>query len=439
MSLEFRDAPISTRLNENLVLFLTITWYANFGIINSYVYIHFFTLSKKDYMMTGLLSGIPYILIVGTTFFFGWLSDKKGEIIVLFISFISLVTSNLVYSMIDDSLMFLLAFLFFNLLMSSYGPALQRIASRVAVKRDIFGKIGATSSLGYLIGSISGGILFDLIGMNSLFITGAFFGMIGIGGLVLLKHFTGKNLQVDDTSKKMTSQGAFSKKVLVSPDRAILEDEQTNDHVEETNLNVEKNTGTKKKNSLKLVFRKILIYNVVSCYLVLLIFYFGNSLSSSFVSIYLIDELHFPASVWGVINGIATILGMMISYLFGKYLSGKFKLIMGYSILMYVVVYIAFVISKDGLILAIFYSLPAYAGIIVAVPTLIASHVEEDVRGTAMGIASAIQSFSIGMGAMVGGMLGNVYKTFHENFLVSVIINLIAFVLMLLLIKDLDG
>ena len=127
------------------------------AITTPFISWYFFRLSGGDFIGSGLIIAIPYIFLIFSVSIFGRLSDRIGSknLVLTSLGFLSL--SYLSYYIIhDNSLLFFLAYISFNLIISAFTPAFNRLISFYDEKERAgkFGKLGMMASAGFLIGSI---------------------------------------------------------------------------------------------------------------------------------------------------------------------------------------------------------------------------------------------------------------------------------------------
>ena len=381
-SAKTRDIPFFGTL-ETFVYFLNTLWFIHWGLINAFIGIHFFRLSNANPFLTGVLLGTPPISLLLTSFLFGWLSDIKGEKVILGGAFLTVIISDIVFFTISDSTLFLVAYIFFNLLMSCYSPAISRLSSRSVVGRDVFGKLVATSSLGYLVGSMASSILFDQYGMVTIFLLDLFSGMIGV--LLCLAAPRGSFHQAE---RKKSSNG-FSPSVSAG----------------------------------------ILLVVVGSLSLL-------NGITGPFYGLVVIEEVRAPSVVWGAMNAGATIAGVVASYLLGRFLYRKYLFPLLCSISSYILVFIVFYASSDVFLLFLVYSIPSYVGLAVVGPAWITDSTTISTRGRAMGLLVTIQNFALGIGAIFGGYLALMNGSFRGNFMIAFALSILVLLFTLFFFRD---
>jgi MFS family permease len=375
------------------------------GLVQPFLSPYFFELTQEDYWLTGLLNGIPFITMVISVFFFGWVVDKIGAKLVMILAFILFIILFITLLFITDPFLFFLDYIILNGLLACFSPAVMKYASLVKTEMNIFGASGASISFGYFVGSFLGGLLYDLLSMRVLY-------LLGLGSCVigLILTINMRNIR--------HSEGYDMKNNL------------------EENL---------KSNSPDLtVHSQSLLKTLINSNLVLVIFTIAflqtlqGSFSGMFVSVYLISELKAPSVIIGVSYGIATLSGAFAAHYVGRF-GSKF----GYKTILlicyagYFIVWIAFVISTTNFLLpALAYTLPIFVGLMVAGPAIVSQYIQEDQRGTVMGIFAACQYLGLGIGSILGGYYAGIQSTIHSNFAVSAFANLILLLFVLLFFKN---
>jgi MFS family permease len=343
--------------------------------------------------------------MVISVFFFGWVVDKIGAKIVMILGFILFIILFITLLFITDPYLIFLDYIILNGLLACFSPAVMKYASLVKTEMNIFGALGASISFGYFIGSFLGGLLYDLLSMRVLYLLGL--GSCAIGLILTIKM---RNIR----------------------------------HSEEYDMknNLEENL---KDNSPDLtVHSQSLLTTLINSKLVLVIFIIAflqtlqGSFSGTFVSVYLISELKAPSVIIGVSYGIATLSGT-----FAAHYSGRFGSKFGYKMILlicyagYFIVWIAFIISTTNFLLpALAYTLPIFVGLMVAGPAIVSQYIEEDQRGTVMGIFSACQYLGLGIGTILGGYYAGIQSTIHSNFAISAFVTLILFLFVLRFFKN---
>jgi predicted MFS family arabinose efflux permease len=165
---------------------------------------------------------------------------------------------------------------------------------------------------------------------------------------------------------------------------------------------------------------------------------FQGSFSGMFFSVYFISELGAPASLLGLVYGIATLSGTFVSHYAGKYGEKRgYKPVLFICFLGYLLVWLTIYLSGNNYILpALAYTLPIYIGLMVTGPVIITRHVPERKRGTFMGILSGTQNFGWGLGAFLGGVYAGTQLTLRNNFGISAIISVLLILVLIFGFKE---
>jgi MFS family permease len=112
------------------------------GLVQPFISPYFFELTQGDYYLTGLLNGIPFITMVVSVFFFGWVVDKIGSKIVMILAFIFFIILLITLLLIADPYFFFLDYIVINGLLACFSPAVLKYASLVKTEINIFGALG---------------------------------------------------------------------------------------------------------------------------------------------------------------------------------------------------------------------------------------------------------------------------------------------------------
>ena len=390
---------MSSSLNKNIVLILlvnmvfTIPW----GLIQPFIGPYFFELTEGDYYLTGLLNGIPTLTMVVSVFIFGWMVDKIGSKKIMIIGFSIFIILFLSLLIITDPVLFFIDYIVLNSLLSCFYPAVLKFTSLLESKVNIFGSLAASTSFGYFLGCYVGGNLLDLFSMDLLYFLGLLTCIIGFF-LVLLVN-----------------------------DPKVGDSEAIPDFSNSNNPNPQ--------NLFSILFNsKILIV----LFLISIFQSFQSSFSGMFFSVYFISELGAPASLLGLVFGIATLLGTFASHYAGKFgdrFGYKPILFICYvgTLLVWLVIYFS---VNDHVLPALVYTIPIYIGLLVTAPAIITKHVPERKRGTFMGISSSSQNFGYGLGTILGGVFAGMNQTIRYNFGVSAIMTLFLILALLLVFNE---
>jgi DHA1 family multidrug resistance protein-like MFS transporter len=391
--------PSSLDRDIVLILLINMVFTIPWGLIQPFISPYFYDLTQGDFFLTGLLNGIPLLTMVVSVFVFGWLVDKIGSKIVMMAGFIIFVTLFITLLFITDPFLFFLDYIILNSLLSCFNPAVLKYTSLLETKINIFGALAASTSFGYFLGSYVGGNLFDIFGMDLLYFLGLIICILGF----ILVFF------INDLQTKKGNQ---------VPNPSSMNPKNPNS-----------------QNIFSILFNSKIL-------LVLFVIAVVQSLQASFggmfFSVYFISELGAPASLLGLVFGIATLSGTFASHYAGKIGEKRgYKPILFLSYVGYFLVWISIYFSVDNYLLpAIAYSLPIYMGLMVTGPVLITRHVPEMKRGTFMGILSGTQNLGFGIGTVLGGVYAEMQQTVRHNFGVSAILSVILILFLLAAFKE---
>ncbi|MFX0172901.1 MAG: MFS transporter [Candidatus Hodarchaeota archaeon] len=357
---------------------------------------YFFELSKGDYLLTGLLNGLLYVTMIVSIFFWGTLVDRIGSKIVMLTGFLIFFVLFLTLIAITDPFLFFLDYVIINSLLACFIPAVLKYASLIG-KKDIFGALAASTSLGYFFGSVLAGFMFEPLGMNTLF-------LIALDVCILGFIITSFTQDLRESPQETTESS--SNPINPTPPTII--------------------TTLFKSKFLIVIFVIAILQN------------FQGAISGLFITVYFLDELGVPAVLIEIIYGITTLSGTVASHYAGKIGEQRgFREIMIICYFATFLVWGSFIISPDNHILpAISYTLPTYVGLIIAGPALVAGNVTESRRGTFMGIFGVCQYFGLTVGSIVGGIYAGIQGTFRYNFVISAFLTLILIIITALLVKN---
>ncbi len=361
------------------IMIFNIPW----GLVQPFISPFFFDLTQGDYFLTGLLNGIPFMTMLVSVFIFGWIVDKIGSKIIMSLGFFLFLILFITLLLISDPYLFFLDYIIINGLLACFSPAILKYASLVKTEVNIFGVLGAGTSFGYFIGSYIGGLLYDVLGMRILYLIG--FGTCILGLILTLRM---RNILHSEESELIEMSSSFS--IHVNPSHDLL--------------------STLMNAKLVIVILMIAILQT-----------FQGSFSGMFVSVYLISELNAPSYVIGLSYGIATLSGAFAAQYAGK-LGTKFgyKTILLICFIGYFIVWIVFFTSIDNYLLpALSYTIPIFVGLMVAGPAIVTQYIQENQRGTVMGIFSACQYLGLGIGTILGGYYAAINSSIHLNFEIS--------------------
>ncbi|MFW9997600.1 MAG: MFS transporter [Candidatus Odinarchaeota archaeon] len=403
-TLNFRSirlVPSSIDRNVAAILLVNLIWTIPWGLIQPFLSPYFFELSNGDYFLTGLLNGIPFGTMIVSVFAFGWIVDKIGSKTVMIAGFITFIVLFITLIFIKDPVLFFLDYVLMNSLLGGFNPAVWKYAS-LTNKKDIFGSMGAFISLGYFLGAVLSGWIYDAAGMIALFFLSLVVCMIGL--FITLISYD-----------------------LRQSDQELLASNSSN----HSTVNLDKSPSP---SSITILFSSKIL---VVLFVISIIHNFQGAFAGLFTSIYFLEELDTPAGLIGIVFGAATLAGTVASHYVGKIGKNRgYKNILIGSYIAYFLVWSAFIVSMDYVFPALFYVIPVYVGLFVAAPAMVADSVPESKRGTLMGVLGASQNLGLAAGAILGGLLAGLQGTFRWNFVVSAALSIILIVFITIFLKE---
>ncbi|MHA2248337.1 MAG: MFS transporter [Candidatus Hodarchaeales archaeon] len=371
------------------------------AITSPFISWYFFRLSGGNFIGSGLIIAIPYIFQIFSSGIFGRLSDISwiGSKNLVLTSLVFLFFSYLSYYIIhDNSLLFFLAYIGFNLIISAFTPAFNRLISFYDEKEraEKFGKLGMMASVGFLIGSIVASLFINTRETyRNMFIIAAVTAF-----LAFLLAFKLKEVSLFDSnsSSKATT--------TISTSRFSFQ------------IN----------SSMKPVFILLVLFTLTQI---------ANSVFASFFAIFVEGELNESINWVGIVNSVATLLGIFATFIVGKIVKNyKRKYLVLFALGLYTIVpFITYITNNTVLILAL-YSIPVYAIFFVVVPVFISENTLESQRGQAMGFYSSFTYLGLAIGTLSGAFLAYFTGYIRPNFFLGACVGFLAFLLGYLFFKD---
>ncbi|MHA2167991.1 MAG: MFS transporter, partial [Candidatus Hodarchaeales archaeon] len=385
--------------NVILILVINMVFTIPWGLIQPFIGPFFFELTQGDFYLTGLLNGIPLLTMVGSVFIFGWVVDRIGSKIVMMTGFVVFIILFITLLFITDPFLFFIDYIILNSLLSCFNPAVMKYTSLLKNKVNIFGTLAASTSFGYFLGSYVGGNLFDIFGMDILYFIGLAICILGLLLVFLVKDLKSKEKNVEQNSSSINQEESAS------------------------------------QNFLSILIKSRVL---VVLYVIAMIQALQASFAGSFFSVYFISELGAPASLLGLVFGITTLSGTVVSNYVGIFGEKRgYKTILFISYVGYLLVWIIVVFSVNNYLPpALVYTLPIYVGMLVTGPVVITRHVPESKRGAFMGMLNASQNLGFGMGTILGGVYAEIQQTVYHNFGISAIMAFILILLLLIAFKE---
>ena len=370
-----------------------------FAISAPFISWYFFDLSGGDFIGSGLIIAIPYIFQIFSAGIFGRLSDIIGSknLVLTSLAFFSL--SFLSYYLIEDNLiLFFLAYIVFNLIISAFIPAFYRIISfyRAEERAEKFGKLGMIASTGFLVGSIVASLFIESREVfRDMFLIAS-----GTAFLAFLLAFKLKEVSSIDSN--------FSSKVTTTISTSRF--------------------SFRINSSMRPLFVLLVLVTLTQI---------ANSVFVSFFAIFVEDELFESVNWVAIVNSVATLLGIFATFIVGKIVKNyKRKYLVLLALALYTIVpFLTYITNNTVLILAL-YSIPVYAIFFVLIPVFISENTPESQRGQAMGFYSSFQYLGLAVGTLTGAFLASITGFIRPNFFVGACVGFLGFLLGLLFFKE---
>ncbi len=377
------------------------------AVTSPFISLYYFDLSGGSFLGSGLIIAIPYLFLIFSSGFFGKLSDKIGSKNLVLVSLSFFMLSFLSYYVIDENhLLFFLAYIGFNIMISAFIPAFNRVVSFQEAKKraNAFGKLGMWASAGFLCGSMLTAGIIDHLEYKVLFLLAAAFAFVAF--LVALRlndnHSTTNNITDQTTS---------------------------------SNLNMIKNE--KKFNFLKPIMILLLIVLFTNV---------TNSLFLGFFAIFVEKDLGLERSTIALVNTLATLIGIFTTYAVGRLVERyrKKNLILIALAFYFFLPFGTFLLSNsinslNSLLILLLYSIPLYSVLFVIVPVFIAENTPESRRGQAMGLYTSSQYLGMTIGTDAGAYLATINGIIRPNFFAASIIAIFSILIGLFLFKESDN
>lgn len=358
----------------------------------------FFGLSERDFIGSGLIIAIPYFFLIFSSGFFGRLSDKIGSKNLVIISLGTLSVSFLCYFIVQDQLLFFILYIGFNVIVSGFTPAFNRLMSFYEEKERAakFGRLGMMASVGFLLGSGFATLVFALdVSENSIDSFRAMFPIAMI--FSLFTFFSAFQL------KETTSTNNIKNNISLSDSTIVFTSE--------------------KKPSMRPVIILLVLIALINI---------SSSIYVNFFTIYVQEELKQDISFIALGNSIATFLGIFLTYFIGKFAHMfKRRLFVLIATILYTLFPFFIFLFENPVFIFILYCLPFYAILFVIAPVFISEKTLESGRGQIMGLYIGSQYFGLMLGTIIGGILASINDVVRPNFLAGTLIGFIGILICL--------
>jgi MFS family permease len=353
---------------------------------------YFFSLSGGDFLGSGLVITIPYIFLIFSTAIFGRLSDKIGSKTVVLISLAIYSVSFLSYYFIGDNPeLFFIAYVGFNIIISAFIPAFNRLISFEENNRAE----RMVASIGFLVGSFVVTLLIDRINFLTLFLMAS-----GVSSFTFLLAFK--------LREPTSSSNLFDQK--------------------QTQLTDPNNYFREKWDKQPVIMILILFF----------ISELTNSFSFSFFAIFIEFEVNQAVSWVGVINTVATFLGIGGTYLVGNITQkiNNRKPLVVLALILYPLLPLGVLLLINPIFVFIVYCIPVYSIFFVLLPVILSENSPDSERGRLMGYYSASQNVALSIGTFFGAIFVTINGVIRPNFLVAVFFGLLGLIIGVFFYED---
>ncbi|MGQ4911526.1 MAG: MFS transporter [Candidatus Thorarchaeota archaeon] len=359
----------------------------------SWQFVTFFVkhdLNAPGFLELTIIWSLPAIVVMVMSNFWGWLSDRlRRRKVFMLIGFTGYAVTFLLYSFVSTSTQYLLIAVVGAVFYSSALPAGQaHLTTATDKKGERLGYFVAAQSGGWFLGAFMSGLLYDHIGMFTLYRIAAIMSIVAmVSCLVLIRDIP--FLPRDETLAK-TGFG----ELLRRPGMSRL--------------------------TLAVTLSQI-----------------GMNSVAFLLAIILVDELAGTTTFVGMANSAATIVALLTTGLIGKIVDrrGPVKILI-VAYLSYTLFAAAFAMVTSPIIATILWALPIYPFSSTATTALAALISGEDERGRAMALVYGAQNAGGAIGPVVGGLLAEyVFFMAQPISWLNMICNLMALALAVSLLR----
>ncbi|HEX4921469.1 MAG TPA: MFS transporter [Candidatus Bathyarchaeia archaeon] len=357
------------------------------GIIWAFLPIHLRSLNAS-YLLISLISLIPAIETIGLSPFWGGILDKTGNgNRILIVSFLAEAVGFSIFPFLHDPDSFVIIVSLIGLFSSSFIPVYSALAthSNPQYGRAI-GRFWVTASLGYASITLIGGILYQFISIDPLFLLGAAYAVAGCL-IVLFAHSR-------DLSFAKTTENPLGYWGLLRQ-------------------------------------RNIAVLCLISVGVLISASAFNN-----FFTVYLVDVLNGSKLVAGLAATGTTVLGA-IAYEYVGPLNDKIgrKPVFLLGAAGYVVYYTTLYFVSSILVVTILWTLPIYPFAQSASAALVSDYTSAADRGKGLGLLESALSFGGGLGPLAGGLIADA-SSLQAVILFSLTVALLSLVSSQVLLKN---
>ncbi len=358
-------------------------------------------IGESSLILIGLVGGLPILISLVTVNFWGFISDRwqRRRPIMLF-GFAAQIAAFTIYLFVNNSVTFLLVACLVSLFTAAAIPMANTYLTEARThKGEAVGLLLASDSIGWTFGAFGGGFLYDIIGMNGLFLLGAI--IIAVGGSIIL---------------------IFVREI---PHKTIKE------------MNPEKSLKPNDSGEADGNPRFPLGFLLTLC-LAIGIGHTGVRCFAYFLGIYLVSEIGGTAAMIGIANGGATFTGLLVTFAAG-YGSDRFgrKTIILLGYIGYTLFFLVYSTITNPWVATILWMMPFYPLAYTAAHSAAADISHSSHRGRAMTLVATAFSLGSGFGPIVGGAFVQfLFGTLRGNILLAAALNGAASLLVLFLVPE---
>ncbi len=379
--------------------YVSLSFFWGFGSL--YLFKDIGEMGEPSLVLIGLVGGLPTLIGLVTVNFWGYLSDRwRRRRPIMLLGFAAQILAFIIYLFVIDSFTFLVVACIASLFSTSAVPMANAYLTEArSFKGEAVGLLLATNSIGWSIGAFGGGVLYDIMGMNSLFLIGAITNIMG--GFIILIFVR----EIPNTIILEISGG---------------ENPTPTDTVESTH-------------SPRLKIRYLLILCLAIC-----LGQLGINSFSFFFGIFLVSDLGGTVAMVGLANGLASLTGLVVTFAAG-YGSDRFGrkpiILLGFS--GYTLFFLIYLTVADPWIALMLWTLPFYALVYTAGHSVAADVTLSTQRGRAMTLVITAFSLGSGFGPIIGGALVQLLTgILRWNMLLAVALNAVALILVLFFVPE---
>lgn len=347
-------------------------------------------LNAISFIEQSVAFALPAIVVMIMTNIWGSLSDRwRKRKMFMILGFTGYASMFFLYAIVVDIIQYLTVAAIGAAFYSAALPMGQaHLTTNVRNKGERLGYFVAAQSGGWFFGALFGGILYDIIGMRTLFVLAAFLSVAATASTIFLIRDIPFNVF------QLVHKGNI-RSLLRRPGMSRL-------------------TGA-------VLFSQI-----------------GVNTISAFLAIMIVDELLGSTAYVGFANSGATFIAVLITGYVGKIVDRKGPvkvLIVAYF--SYTIFAFIFGIVTDPILATVLWALPIYPLSSTATSALAAMISGEDERGRAMSLIYGAQNAGTWIGPLIGGLLAEyVFLRVQPLSFINMVFNLVAMFLVISLLRS---